>query len=248
MKKLPEGLYEQVINQYIQNLKKIDQQYDTIPIRDAADIPSLLTHYLVPVLKKSLTILEEKHEPLNNQIERCNEIINQLSLWTGEEHLNNCQVTPDGEILLSVIDKEQVKIRPQITRPITSLSHSSLFTGSRDEPSLLQELKAEIASSDRIDMLVSFIKWSGIRLLMDELSQFCNHGRLRVLPPSYIGATDPRQFNFYHNSQTQKFVFHMILSEQGFMQRPIIFPGIRIFISLCWIFKSSNPAITSDLN
>ena len=196
MKKLPEGLYEQVINQYIQNLKKIDQQYDTIPIRDAADIPSLLTHYLVPVLKKSLTILEEKHEPLNNQIERCNEIINQLSLWTGEEHLNNCQVTPDGEILLSVIDKEQVKIRPQITRPITSLSHSSLFTGSRDEPSLLQELKAEIASSDRIDMLVSFIKWSGIRLLMDELSQFCNHGRLRVITTSYIGATDLKAIEF----------------------------------------------------
>ena len=196
MKKLPEGLYEQVMNQYIQNLKKIDQQYDTIPIHDIADIPSLLTHYLVPVLKKSLTILEEKHEPLNNQIERCNEIINQLSLWTGEEYLKKCQVTPEGEILLSVMEKEQIKIKPKIFRPITSLSHSSLFTGSRDEPSLLQELKAEIVSSDRIDMLVSFIKWSGIRLLMDELSQFCRHGKLRVITTSYIGATDLKAIEF----------------------------------------------------
>lgn len=196
MKKLPKGLYEQVMNQYLQNLKENDQQFDTIPLHDSNDIPSLLTHYLTPVLKKSLTILEEKHEPLTNQIERCNEIIHQLSLWTGEEYLNKCQVTPEGEILLSVIDKEQSAIKPKLSRPITSLSHSSLFTGSRDEPSLLQELKAEIASSDRIDMLVSFIKWSGIRLLMDELSHFCNHGKLRVITTSYIGATDLKAVEF----------------------------------------------------
>ena len=248
MKKLPEGLYEQVINQYIQNLKKIDQQYDTIPIRDVADIPSLLTHYLVPVLKKSLTILEEKHEPLNNQIERFNEIIKQLSIWTGEEHLNNCQVTPDGEILLSVMDKEQVKIRPQITRPITSLSHSSLFTGSRDEPSLLQELKAEIASSDRIDMLVSFIKWSGIRLLMDELSQFCNHGRLRVITTSYIGATDLKAIEFLSQLPNTEIRISYD-TERTRLHAKVYYFFRESGFSSAYVGSSnlSNPAITSGL-
>jgi hypothetical protein len=197
MKRLPQGLYEQVVNQYLQNLKSTDQQYDAISIHESEDVPSLLAHYLTPVLKKSLTILEEKHEQVKDQIDRCNEIINQLSVWTGEASLKKCQVSPQGEILLSVTDiKGDERRSSSVLRPLSSLSQSSLFTGSHNEPSLLQELKAEIASADRIDMLISFIKWSGIRLLMDELSNFCNHGHLRVITTSYIGATDLKAIEF----------------------------------------------------
>lgn len=85
----------------------------------------------------------------------------------------------------------------RVDRPDSPLSRSSLFTGTRLDASLASQLRKEIASCDRIDILCSFIKWSGLRVLLDDLRDLVGNSRddgplVRIITTSYMGATDPK--------------------------------------------------------
>ncbi|MFE0471512.1 DUF3427 domain-containing protein [Streptomyces sp. NPDC058947] len=76
-------------------------------------------------------------------------------------------------------------------RPLTPLSETSLITNSPEDLSLGAELRAELATADRIDLLCAFVKWYGIRVLEDSLRAAKERGvPIRVITTTYIGATD----------------------------------------------------------
>lgn len=89
------------------------------------------------------------------------------------------------------------EIRPahqaRLVRPTTPLSEVALLTNSAGDPQLSSELAKEIASADRIDLICSFIKHSGMRLL-DEALAGAAHRRvpIRVLTTTYMGATEEK--------------------------------------------------------
>lgn len=68
---------------------------------------------------------------------------------------------------------------------------STLLTRAKNEPAIGHELQREIATADRIDALVSFVKLSGIRAIKGELAQHAAAGKpFRLLTTVYMGATD----------------------------------------------------------
>ena len=78
-------------------------------------------------------------------------------------------------------------------RPTTPLSEAALLTNTKGEPNLGSELRAELDTCDRVDLLCAFVKWHGIRLLEPELARLKLRGApLRVITTTYMGATERR--------------------------------------------------------
>jgi len=197
---MKQGLYEQLINTLTKSkLAALDPSLYQIGIEpiDPEEARKLLSTYIAAVTRRALKIVREQSdddEAVLAQVRTCNDIIATLRNSLDDQELEELRIDEQGEILTYVYSKlnslRAVK-EQRIRRPATPLSQSSLFTGSHAEPNMMSELQHEIVTSDRIDLLVSFIKWSGLRILMEQLEQFTvNGGRLRVITTTYMEATD----------------------------------------------------------
>lgn len=203
MTKLPErtypdlqnGLYEQVINKsLVEELSAMDKLFQTEPI-DPAEAAVVLSRYIAEVAEKGLQNVKDSGGDISTQVELANRIISAIVSQTNDQKFNGLSVDESASLLLALIENKNsvytLNRKLDLPRPETSIAQSSLFTGALHEPQMFTELKKEIVSCDRIDMLVSFIKWSGLRLIMDELREFTsNGGELRIITTSYMGATD----------------------------------------------------------
>lgn len=192
---LHDGLYEQIINKGLETeLSTTDKLSTTAPI-DSAEASKVLAKYIAEVVEKGLDNVADNGGDVSSQVALANRIISTIIHETKENELDEMTVTERAEQLLALFDKKNSILsldeKAAIIRPETSIAQSSLFTGAIHEPQMFTELKKEIISCNRIDMLVSFIKWSGLRLIMDELTTFTqNGGELRIITTSYMGATD----------------------------------------------------------
>lgn len=192
---LHDGLYEQIINKGLETeLSVTDKLSTTAPI-DSAEASKVLAKYIAEVVEKGLDNVADNGGDVGSQVALANRIISTIIHETKENELDEMTVAERAEQLLALFDKKNSILsldeKAAIIRPETSIAQSSLFTGAIHEPQMFSELKKEIISCNRIDMLVSFIKWSGLRLIMDELKTFTqNGGELRIITTSYMGATD----------------------------------------------------------
>lgn len=198
-----QGLYEELVTKLI-NYKINELDKDTFQIKktsiDKAEASQLLSQHIGKVIKYALENLPKQKEIdlIDNQIKISNKIIQFLRDELDKAEFEGDLIETEGEILKAVFTKVDAHFKDldlhlkEIT-PYTRLIHSELFTGGNAGTTLESELRKEILSSDKIDLLVSFIKWKGIRILERELREFTERGgKLRVITTTYIGATDSK--------------------------------------------------------
>ena len=193
-----EGLYEQLINKLIAS-KINDLDKNIFHIKESSidknEASRILSQYLIEKIQMALSLISGD-ESVEKQIKISNKIIFLLRTELNDEDFDGDLISTEAKILSAIFSKIDARFSnfdkhlKEIT-PYTSLSQSELFTGNNAGVSLESEIKKEILSSDKIYFLVSFIKWTGIRIFEKELFEFTERGgQLKVITTSYMGATD----------------------------------------------------------
>jgi superfamily II DNA or RNA helicase/HKD family nuclease len=197
MNELSQGLYDLLITEYIDKRIKDTNAHDEGFKHSAAqDLVAELARRVYLILE---SLPETKERPLDQT-----QLVNEL-LMKFAESIKGQTNNVDDEILFSKIispPRRLCAIHPadrKILLPETGLRAPWLFTASKDTPSLLSEIRRELASADQVDILVSFITVSGVRKLLDIFREVTalgtdskNRTRLRILTTTYTGATDAK--------------------------------------------------------
>ena len=170
-------------------------------LNKGAAAPAVSAHLARVFADLSLALREQDQEGFRTRLDELREALQATGHPLAD--LLNELPTPPFRQLLEVIEPEAAAVgQVSSERPDTPLSVSALLTGSSRTPSLVSQIRKELQTADRADWLVSFIKWSGIRALREELRRFTQTPapdggpRLRVATTSYLGATDLRAIEF----------------------------------------------------
>jgi superfamily II DNA or RNA helicase len=195
-----QGIYEELVTKLI-SIKLNELDKDTFQVKkvtiDKAEAAHLLSQHISETIKRAFNLIKSD-DVLETQIEIANKIILFLKEELKKEEFEEDLIETEGKILKAVFTKvdahfTDLDLHLKHITPYTRLIHSELFTGGNSGTTLESELRKEILSSDRIDLLVSFIKWKGIRILEKELREFTSRGgKLRVITTTYVGATDAK--------------------------------------------------------
>lgn len=189
---LQEGAYENIITGELQQDMEQAESQGLVCRQEDIDIPevpSMLAEHLNKLILNRLS-----DESLTSEEKTA--FVNRLIDFIGEDAEE--KIVDDKQMLSAVISKqEEVRLKAtklDLVRPMTGFRTSSLFTGGQSKVPLNAEIERDIESADRISLIVSFLKLSGVNLIYDHLKKFCsnpNH-KLRIITTTYCGVTEAK--------------------------------------------------------
>lgn len=204
MRALPDGLYDLLLTESLaSSLLGLDQSQSIIQAPEHG-----ATELLTDVLTRQLgAALEDIADGIAHssqlQLELVNELLRHLRRQHAAKEISTASDSNTASIDLLASPLRVLKgihsNRRHLEAPELGLTSPWLFTAGKGSPSLLNEIRRELASADQVNILVSFITVSGVRKLRDVLHQITasdaqgqQSARLRILTTTYTGATEAR--------------------------------------------------------
>lgn len=193
------GLYEHVVtDDWAERLERV-----TDPVRVKRELldpdlaPDVLARHIGALTRQALrgqgVAVKGGISRLTAQIKTVNQIVSLLGELAPNEVTSGDLIATSQDLLHAVsrqLDSEGAGVFP--IRPTLPLASSGLLAN-RGGESIGHALSRELASADRVDLICAFVKWSGLRIIREQLDELMSRGaELRVITTTYMGATEQR--------------------------------------------------------
>jgi superfamily II DNA or RNA helicase len=193
---LKPGLHEALLTRRLQDLlTQVPEDTllaDVAELRDA-EAADRMSRHLAGVLAREIQRAPEGSRS-EEAVRIAAALIHHLqSITKGNGDLLEDEPEAPGRVLISLLQRLPDGTPRSIERPLTPLLDTTVFTNAPGEPAVGHELRAEVPSADAIDVVMAFVRWSGVRPLTDALRRHCEAGKpLRVLTTVYTNSTEQR--------------------------------------------------------
>lgn len=198
---LTRGLYELLVTELLaerlaEPLASGDPVTDGLRAADAADRIAL---HLARTVERAIERLPDE-ERVSEGVRIARRLIEELAADTRAQALAVERPAVPGRVLRAVLHRRPDGTAAAIEQPLIPLLDTTLLTNAPGEPRVGHQIRAEIASADRIDIVMAFIRRTGIMPLRDAMRRHVEDGRtLRVLTTIYTGSTEAAALELLHD-------------------------------------------------
>ncbi len=192
MEELGPGLYETLITEGLK--AQLEELAEQLPSRQrelrAAEAPDRIAWHLRKQIEMALADVGDA-DRVQVGLTVARALLDRLGELVA---IDRAVVPMDPATVLHAVLRRLPDGRPEeIDEPLIPLLDTTLLTNAPGEPSLWNQLRSEVESADAIDVVMAFIRRSGISPLLDALRRHCEAGRtLRVLTTTYTASTERR--------------------------------------------------------
>ena len=186
------GLRDEVLTAAAERaLAELDPEIVSKQPLDVADAPERLARHLAAVARRLLRQLSDQDVPVEDQALVINRAI---QLLASDEAAAEDLVAVPPDLLWGIRTAAEGLGVPQLpSRPTIPLAANELLVNGHGQPAIGQQLTSEFPSAQNVDFLVSFVIWTGVRTLLDDLRAVVDRGgRVRVITTTYMGATQQK--------------------------------------------------------
>jgi superfamily II DNA or RNA helicase len=192
MNEIDRGLYQSLLTEsLVQQLQELDAhltaRQSDLHVEEA---PDRLAMHLAKVIQTAIASLS-KDKRIEVGGELTQKLIQLLVDSTQANDLKTEKLALPPRMLKSIDGRKPDGTIDEVVEPLIDLLDTTLLTNANGEPRIGSQIISEIPSAERIDLVMAFIRKSGIRPMMEELRLHRQLGRsLRVLTTTYTGSTE----------------------------------------------------------